>query len=202
MKEPNFNKSELLPAIIQDFYTREVLMLGYMNEEAYRKTIEKQTVTFFSRSRQELWTKGETSGNFLKLKKLNIDCDNDTILVEAVPEGPVCHTGAETCFSKKNEDLNLKFLEDIISSRKEKIDDQKSYTATLFREGPKKIAQKVGEEAVELVLEAMDDNDEEFLNEGADLMYHYLVLLQSKGFKLKDVIEVLRERFESTSGRS
>lgn len=196
MKEPNFNKSELLPAIIQDFYTREVLMLGYMNEEAYRKTIEKQAVTFFSRTRQELWTKGETSGNFLKLKKLNIDCDNDTILVEAVPEGPVCHTGAETCFSKKNEDLSLKFLEDIISSRKEKIDDQKSYTASLFRMGPKKIAQKVGEEAVELALEAMDDKDEEFLNEGADLMYHYLVLLQAKGYQLKDVIGVLKERFE------
>ena len=195
MKVPDFSKSDLLPAVIQDFFTREILMLGYMNEEAWQKTNKTKLVTFFSRKRESLWTKGETSGNYLKVKRISIDCDNDTILIEATPAGPVCHTGAATCFSDSNKSGNLKFLEEVITRRKNEPANQKSYTRELFEKGPKKIAQKVGEEAVELALEAMDNNNEDFLNEGADLMYHYLVLLQSKGFTLDDIVKVLRERF-------
>lgn len=191
---PDFNKNELIPAVIQDYFSLEVLMLGYMNKEAWEKTLATKKVTFFSRKRQELWTKGETSGNFLNVKSTEIDCDADTILIKAVPEGPVCHTGTATCFKDENKSSNLGFLEDTIKTRKTAPEDSKSYTKDLFSKGPKKIAQKVGEEAVELALEAMDNNDEDFLNEAADLMYHYLVLLQSKGFSLDDVVQILRER--------
>lgn len=194
MKNPDFTKDPLLPAIIQDFHTREVLMLGYMNEEAYARTKANNKVTFFSRSKQRLWTKGETSGNFLNVKNIQVDCDADTILIEAVPEGSVCHTGTATCFNDNNQATSLKFLEDVIEARKKGGSESTSYTKQLLERGPKKIAQKVGEEAVELALEAMDTHNEDFLNEAADLMYHYLVLLQSKDFKLNDVVQILRER--------
>lgn len=193
---PDFKNNELIPAVIQDYYSLEVLMLGYMNKESWEKTLDANKVTFFSRKRQELWTKGETSGNFLHVKKIEIDCDADTILIKAVPEGPVCHTGTATCFKDENRSSNLGFLEDTITERRTAPEDSKSYTRELFTKGPKKIAQKVGEEAVELALEAMDVNDEDFLNEAADLMYHYLVLLQSKGFQLNDVVHTLRERYK------
>ena len=184
----------LVPTIVQDFQTNKVLMLGFMNAESLAKTQETQQVTFFSRSRQKLWTKGETSGNFLHVKEISIDCDNDTILIKAIPSGAVCHTGADTCFNEKNEANDFLFeLEKIIKLRKiEPLAD--SYTSKLFAKGINKIAQKVGEEAVELVIEAKDDNDELFKNEAADLMYHYLVLLTAKNVDLQDVIEILKER--------
>lgn len=194
MKTPDFKNNELIPAVIQDFYTQEILMLGYMNQESFRKTLEEKKVTFFSRKRKTLWTKGETSGNFLHLKDVSVDCDNDTILIKAIPEGPVCHTGSATCFSDENKGSSVRFLEEVISQRRSGSENIKSYTRELLDKGPKKIAQKVGEEAVELALEAMDNNDTDFINEAADLMYHYLVLLQSKGYKLDDVVKVLRER--------
>ena len=192
----NFSKypDNLVPAIIQDATTKTVLMLGFMNEAAVEKTKELQKVTFFSRSKNRLWTKGEVSGNFLLLKDIKVDCDNDTLLISATPVGPVCHTGTDTCWGEKNtSDSFLQQLEAIISDRKNNPTD-KSYTSSLFAKGINKIAQKVGEEAIEIVIEAKDNNDDLFLNEGADLLFHYLILLQAKGFKLQDVIEVLKGR--------
>jgi phosphoribosyl-ATP pyrophosphohydrolase/phosphoribosyl-AMP cyclohydrolase len=190
----NFSKSDgLVPCVVQDAKTNIVLMLGFMNEEAYQKTVREKRVTFFSRSKQRLWTKGETSGNFLELQEILIDCDEDTLLIKANPVGPVCHTGADTCFNEKNESWNLLTLESIIQDRKTNP-VKGSYTNSLFESGINKIAQKVGEEAVELVIESKDDNKDLFLNEAADLMYHYLVLLTQKGFSLKDVLEILKRR--------
>jgi phosphoribosyl-ATP pyrophosphohydrolase/phosphoribosyl-AMP cyclohydrolase len=184
----------LVPAIVQDDATGKVLMLAFMNEEALAKTQELQKVTFFSRSKNRLWTKGEESGNFLLLKDIKVDCDNDTLLIKATPVGPVCHTGADTCWDEKNisNDFLLK-LEQIISDRKNNP-SEKSYTSSLFAKGINKIAQKVGEEAVELVIEAKDNDADLFKNEAADLLFHYLILLQAKGFKLEDVIAILKER--------
>ncbi|RBL88596.1 bifunctional phosphoribosyl-AMP cyclohydrolase/phosphoribosyl-ATP diphosphatase HisIE [Chitinophaga flava] len=192
----DFEKSAdgLVPAIIQDAATSKVLMLGYMNREALDKTLAENKVTFYSRSKQRLWTKGEESGNFLLLQDLKVDCDSDTILIKANPVGPVCHTGADTCWNEVNASNDfLAKLESIITDRKNNPSD-KSYTSQLFARGINKVAQKVGEEAVEVVIEAKDNNDELFLNESADLLYHYLVLLQAKGFTLADVIKVLKER--------
>lgn len=192
----NFEKYSdgLVPAIIQDAKTNKVLMLGFMNAEALIKTSELQKVTFFSRSKNRLWTKGEESGNYLFVKEIRSDCDNDTLLIRAEPAGPVCHTGADTCWGENNESDNfLLQLEHIITERKNNP-SQQSYTSSLFESGMNKIAQKVGEEAVELVIEAKDDNAVLFKNEAADLLFHYLVLLQAKGFKLDDVVEVLKER--------
>lgn len=192
----DFQKSAdgLVPAIIQDAATSKVLMLGYMNREALDKTLTENKVTFFSRSKNRLWTKGEESGNFLLLQDVKVDCDFDTILIKANPVGPVCHTGADTCWDEKNISNDfLAKLESIIADRKNNPSD-KSYTSQLFSRGINKIAQKVGEEAVEVVIEAKDDNDDLFLNESADLLFHYLILLQAKGFQLADVITVLKER--------
>jgi phosphoribosyl-AMP cyclohydrolase / phosphoribosyl-ATP pyrophosphohydrolase len=184
----------LVPAIIQDFETQKVLMLGFMNEEAFKKTEELGKVTFFSRSKKRLWTKGEESGHFLLVKQVLVDCDHDTLLIKAEPLGPTCHTGADTCWSERNhkEDF-LYYLEDIIELRK-KSSDEKSYVRQLFRDGINKIAQKVGEEAVELVIESKDSNDELFMNEAADLLFHYLVLLNARGYDLKQVVQVLKGR--------
>jgi phosphoribosyl-AMP cyclohydrolase / phosphoribosyl-ATP pyrophosphohydrolase len=184
----------LAPAIIQDANTNKVLMLGFMNEEAFSKTNELKKVTFFSRSKNRLWTKGEESGNYLLLKEIKMDCDNDTLLVKVTPVGPVCHTGADTCWDEKNTNENfLQQLEQIIADRKNNPSD-KSYTSSLFEKGINKIAQKVGEEAGELVIEAKDNNDERFKNEAADLLFHYLILLQAKGFDLNSIITVLKSR--------
>jgi phosphoribosyl-ATP pyrophosphohydrolase/phosphoribosyl-AMP cyclohydrolase len=184
----------LVPAIVQDASTSKVLMLGFMNEEALAKTQELKKVTFYSRSKNRLWTKGEESGNFLLLNDIKVDCDNDTLLIKATPVGPVCHTGADTCWDEKNISTDfLLQLEGIITDRKNNPSD-KSYTSSLFAKGINKIAQKVGEEAVEIVIEAKDNNDELFKGEAADLLFHYLILLQAKGFTLNDVIEVLKER--------
>jgi len=195
--ELNFSKSSdgLLPAIIQDAVTKAVLMLGYMNAEALTKTQETGLITFFSRSKQRLWTKGEESGHFLKLVTIQTDCDNDTLLIYAQPEGPTCHTGTDTCWGEENTSHYgfLSELENTIAQRKADDDDQ-SYVASLFRKGINKIAQKVGEEAVETVIEAKDDNSDLFLNESADLLFHYLILLQAKGYTLKDIEAVLRAR--------
>ncbi|KIC91512.1 bifunctional phosphoribosyl-AMP cyclohydrolase/phosphoribosyl-ATP diphosphatase HisIE [Flavihumibacter sp. ZG627] len=184
----------LVPAIVQDFQTQKVLMLGYMNQEALNHTESTGKVTFFSRSKQRLWTKGEESGNFLELKSMAVDCDNDALLIKAHPLGPTCHTGADTCWSERNhpEDF-LFYLEDIISLRK-MASPGESYVAKLFSRGINKIAQKVGEEAVEMVIEAKDDDDQLFLNESADLLFHYLLLLNAKGFSLQDVIDILKDR--------
>lgn len=192
----DFSKSAdgLVPAIIQDVQTHKVLMLGYMNAEALEKTRTEGKVTFFSRSKGRLWTKGEESGHFMMVENVSLDCDRDTILVMARPTGPVCHTGADTCFNEKNiTDNFLIELENTIIDRKENPRDG-SYTTKLYAKGINKIAQKVGEEAVELVIEAKDDCEELFLNEAADLLYHYLVLLVAKGFVLEDVMAVLRQR--------
>ncbi len=192
------NADKLVPAIVQDAETGTVLMLGFMNEEAVRKTEETSRVTFFSRSRQELWTKGETSGNYLDIVSVTADCDNDTLLIKAKPAGPVCHTGAETCFGETNQksinpvDL-LKELETVIDERRSQKPDD-SYVAKLFEKGINKIAQKVGEEAVELVIEAKDDNLDRFRSEAADLLFHYLVLLRAKNVSISDVIEELQAR--------
>jgi len=184
----------LVPAIIQDYNTHKVLMLGFMNQEALDKTLAEGRVTFFSRSRKRLWTKGEESSNFLHLKEISSDCDNDTLLIKAIPAGPVCHTGADTCWSEKNHsDDFLYYLEETINLRKQSA-DEKSYVRSLFAQGINKIAQKVGEEAIEMVIEAKDDNRELFLNESADLLFHYLVLLNAKGYNLHDVIYVLQQR--------
>jgi phosphoribosyl-AMP cyclohydrolase / phosphoribosyl-ATP pyrophosphohydrolase len=193
---PNFNKNPdgLLPTIIQDDNTNTVLMLGYMNAEAFAKTQKEKRVTFFSRSKNRLWTKGEESGNFLAVSNVLLDCDNDTLLIKAKPAGPVCHTGNDTCWNEKNTGNDfLTNLEDIIAERKNNPSDQ-SYTSSLFAKGINKIAQKVGEEATELVIEAKDNNDDLFKNEAADLLFHYLILLQAKGFKLTDVITTLKAR--------
>jgi phosphoribosyl-ATP pyrophosphohydrolase len=183
----------LIPAIVQDYRSNKVLMLGFMNAEALEKTRELGKLTFFSRSKQRLWTKGETSGNFLLLKEILVDCDNDTLLIKAEPVGPVCHTGADTCFNEKNELDFLNELTNIIKNRFENR-SERSYTSGLFDKGINKVAQKVGEEAVELVIEAKDNNDDLFLNEAADLLFHYMILLQAKGFTLDDVKKVLAER--------
>ncbi len=184
----------LVPAIVQDIETHKVLMLGFMNQEALTKTEETGKVTFFSRSKNRLWTKGEESGNFLELKSMAVDCDQDTLLIQVHPVGPVCHTGADTCWSERNhsEDFLL-YLEDIIRLRKQ-ASPEDSYVAKLFSRGINKVAQKVGEEAVELVIEAKDDNEELFLNEAADLLFHYLLLLNAKGYKLQSVIDILKKR--------
>lgn len=196
MKIDFSKESGLVPAIIQDASTKNVLMLGYMNEEAYKKTVESNKVTFFSRSKQRLWTKGEESGNFLNLVDIKIDCDNDTLLIKANPVGPTCHKGSDTCWDEKNETSYgfLSKLENVIADRKENASSDKSYVSSLFKEGINKIAQKVGEEAIETVIEAKDDNDDLFLNESADLLFHYLILLQAKGFKLDDIVDVLKKR--------
>uniref|UniRef100_UPI00404A5A5A bifunctional phosphoribosyl-AMP cyclohydrolase/phosphoribosyl-ATP diphosphatase HisIE n=1 Tax=Flavobacterium sp. TaxID=239 RepID=UPI00404A5A5A len=190
------NNDGLIPAIIQDNETKNVLMLGYMNQEALDKTLATNKVTFFSRSKNRLWTKGEESGNFLELVSLKNDCDNDTLLVQVNPVGPTCHKGSDTCWQEVN-NQNFGFiskLENTISQRKENADSEKSYVASLFAKGMNKIAQKVGEEAVEVVIEAKDNNDDLFLSESADLLFHYLILLQAKGFQLKDVVDVLKGR--------
>jgi phosphoribosyl-ATP pyrophosphohydrolase/phosphoribosyl-AMP cyclohydrolase len=184
----------LVPAIIQDDTTGKVLMMGFMNDAAVAKTQELQRVTFFSRSKNRLWTKGEESGNYLILKDIKVDCDKDTLLIKASPQGPTCHTGADTCWNEKNINDNfLLNLEQIIIDRKNNPADT-SYTSSLFAKGINKIAQKVGEEAVEIVIEAKDNNAALFLGEAADLLFHYMILLQAKDFSLNDVIEVLKKR--------
>lgn len=190
------NKDGFVPAIIQDHITKNVLMLGYMNEDALKKTLESGKVTFFSRSKNRIWQKGEESGNYLTLVDLEIDCDNDTLLISANPIGPTCHKGSDTCWDKKN-DQSFGFLtqlEAIILDRKEHSSNEKSYVSSLFKSGINKIAQKVGEEAVETVIEAMDNDDKLFLEESADLLFHYLILLRAKGFQLNDVVDILKSR--------
>ena len=192
---PDFSKytDGLMPVIIQDSISNKVLMLGFMNEESLARTNANGKVTFFSRSKQRLWTKGETSNNFLLVKEIIVDCDNDTLLIKATPTGPVCHTGADTCFNENNSSFSLEKLEGIIADRKNNP-SASSYTSSLFAKGINKIAQKVGEEAVELVIESKDDYKEKFLGEAADLLYHYLVLLKAKNYELEDVINVLAQR--------
>ena len=196
--EVNFNKSAdgLIPAIVQDANTRVVLMLGYMNQEALEKTRESGQVTFYSRSKNRLWTKGESSGNYLNLVNIKSDCDQDALLITAVPQGPTCHTGSDTCWDESNEtDYGfLSRLEDIIDKRKNEASPDSSYVASLFHKGINKIAQKVGEEAVETVIEAKDSNDELFLNESSDLLFHLMVLIKAKGYKLDDLVTVLKGR--------
>jgi len=199
----NKNNDGLVPAIIQDATTKNVLMLGYMNEEAFLKTNELKKVTFYSRSKNRLWTKGEESGNYLELVNIKNDCDSDSLLISVIPHGPTCHTGTDTCWGEDNKP-NFGFLsklEGIIEDRKklsgiepELRQEKNSYVVSLFDEGINRIAQKVGEEAIETVIEAKDDNDDLFLNESADLLFHYLILLQAKGFTLKDIVKVLEER--------
>ncbi len=184
----------LVPAIIQDFDTHKVLMLGFMNDEAVQKTMREGKVCFYSRSKKRLWTKGEESGNFLMLKEIMPDCDNDSLLIKAHPTGPVCHTGADTCWNERNhQDDFLYYLEDIIALRRQSSPEE-SYVAGLFSKGINAIAQKVGEEAVEMVIEAKDNDGNLFLNESADLLFHYLVLLNAKGYSLKDVMGILQKR--------
>ncbi|MCX7743617.1 MAG: bifunctional phosphoribosyl-AMP cyclohydrolase/phosphoribosyl-ATP diphosphatase HisIE [Flavobacteriales bacterium] len=197
--KPNFTKypDGLVPVIIQDANTRAVLMLGYMNDVAWEKTQNEDVITFYSRSKQRLWTKGETSGNYLIKKQILLDCDHDCILILAEPQGAVCHTGSDTCFGESNCGNFLKQLEKIIEDRKLQRDSN-SYTATLYAKGTSKIAQKVGEEAVELIIEAMQSNDEQFLNEAADLLFHYLVLLHQRNKNLEDVIKILHYRHSKT----
>jgi len=195
MKTPDFEKNNLIPAIIQDATTRSILMQGYMNEEAFQKTLESNKVWFYSRSKQRLWMKGETSENTLDYVSHQIDCDADSILIQAHPNGPVCHTGSATCFKDENS-TGLQFLntlKSIIQQRRQNP-DTKSYVSSLFAKGTNKIAQKVGEEAVEVVIEAKDTNDELFLNESADLLFHYMILLEQKGFTLEDVVKILEGR--------
>jgi phosphoribosyl-ATP pyrophosphohydrolase/phosphoribosyl-AMP cyclohydrolase len=192
----DFKKMEgLIPAVVQDAFTGKVLMLGYMNEAALAKTEESGRVTFFSRSKNRLWTKGETSGHFLEVVSMQEDCDGDTILVKAKPSGPVCHTGADTCFNEGNTSKTpfIDQLRAIIKDRKANPSEG-SYTSSLFSKGINKLAQKVGEEAVELVIEAKDDNKDLFLGEAADLLFHYLVLLEAKGYELDEVVDVLMKR--------
>jgi len=194
--KPDFTKSPegLIPAVIQDAATNVVLMLGYMNAEAFAKTQKEKRVTFFSRSKKRLWTKGEESGNFLNVVSILLDCDSDTILIKAKPVGPVCHTGADTCFDEKNTSSDfLTQLQTIIEDRKNNP-SEKSYVASLFKKGINKIAQKVGEEAVELVIEAKDNDENLFKDEAADLLFHYLILLSAKGYTLEDIKQVLQAR--------
>lgn len=197
--EIDFDKSGgLVPAIIQDANTKNVLMLGYMNREAYAKTVETKRVTFYSRSRQCLWTKGESSGNYLNLVSLSADCDNDTLLVKAVPAGPVCHTGTDTCWGERNEAnpiLFLSALQDFIEKRHEEMPEG-SYTTSLFKDGLNRMAQKVGEEALETVIEAVNGSDERLLYEGADMLYHLIVLLTSKGLRIEDMARELQTRHD------
>lgn len=198
--ELDFEKMNgLIPAIIQDEHTQKVLMLGFMNKEAYEKTVETGKVTFFSRTKNRLWTKGETSGNFLNVVSIKADCDNDTLLIQAVPEGPVCHTGTDTCWGEKNERdvMFLKELQDFIDKRHAEM-PEKSYTTSLFKSGVNKMAQKVGEEAVETVIEACNGTDERLIYEGADLLYHLIVLLTSKGYRIEDLARELKERHSET----
>jgi phosphoribosyl-ATP pyrophosphohydrolase/phosphoribosyl-AMP cyclohydrolase len=193
----NFSKSSdgLIPAIIQDNTTNKVLMLGYMNEESLRKTKAEGKVTFFSRSKQRLWTKGEESGNFLNVVSIAEDCDQDTLLIKVIPDGPTCHTGADTCWNENNTEdvMFLKFLQDFIDKRKQEMPED-SYTTSLFKKGTRKIAQKVGEEAVETVIGAMANDDENFIYEGADLIYHLIVLLSHKGYRIEDLARELKKR--------
>ena len=194
----NFSKysDNLAPAIIQDAVTNKVLMLGFMNEEALGKTIAENKVTFFSRTKNRLWTKGEESGHVLIVKDILPDCDSDAILIKAEPTGPVCHTGADTCWNERNEkngEVFLSYLEGVIESRKSG-NDENSYVKKLFGKGINKIAQKVGEEAVEMVIEAKDNNEELFLGEAADLLFHYLLLLNAKGYNLQKVMSILQQR--------
>jgi phosphoribosyl-ATP pyrophosphohydrolase/phosphoribosyl-AMP cyclohydrolase len=196
------NQNGLLPAIIQDASTKNVLMLGYMNQEALAKTLDTKKVTFFSRSKGRLWTKGEESGHYLKLVDIKSDCDQDTLLITAIPDGPTCHKGSDTCWGGTNgqEYGFLTTLEKTIADRKQRAEnglgkgEKSSYVTMLFEEGLNKIAQKVGEEAVEVIIEAKDRNDDLFLNESADLLFHYLILLQAKGFELDDVAMLLKSR--------
>jgi phosphoribosyl-ATP pyrophosphohydrolase/phosphoribosyl-AMP cyclohydrolase len=195
--ELNFSKTDgqLIPAIIQDSVTKNVLMLGYMNQEAFDTTTATNKITFFSRSKNRLWTKGEESGNFLELVSVKNDCDSDTLLFQVIPKGPTCHTGSDTCWKEEN-NPNFGFLtelENTISDRKNN-ESETSYVRSLFDKGINKIAQKVGEEAVEVVIEAKDANDHLFLDESADLLFHYLILLQAKGYRLQDVVSVLEKR--------
>ncbi len=196
----NFTKyaDGLVPAIIQDANTKNVLMLGFMNQAAVDATISLKNVTFFSRSKNRLWTKGEESGNLLQYISMALDCDQDTLLIQAVPLGPVCHTGTSTCWGEdaENDFLFLHQLEEIIESRKN-ADPSSSYVASLFSKGINKIAQKVGEEAVELVIEAKDDDAKLFLDESADLLFHYMILLKAKGYQLSDIAKVLKQRHQS-----
>ena len=194
--QPDFDKMDgLVPAIIQDSYTQKVLMLGFMNKEAYEKTLETGKVTFYSRTKQRLWTKGETSGNFLEVVSVKNDCDNDTLLIQVHPTGPVCHTGTDTCWGEKNEQdiMFLKELQDFIDKRHEEM-PEKSYTTSLFKSGVNKMAQKVGEEAVETMIEACNGTDERLIYEGADLLYHLIVFLTSKGYRIEDLARELKER--------
>ena len=190
----NKNKDGLVPAIIQDNNTHKVLMLGYLNKESLSLTLSTDVVHFYSRTKQRIWKKGEESGNELKVISIKEDCDNDTVLIKVNPVGPVCHKGDDTCFKEINESTDfIKKLESVIEDRKQNPTDS-SYVSSLFKKGTNKIAQKVGEEAIELVIESKDNNDDLFLNESADLLFHYLILLQEKGFKMKDVVKILRER--------
>lgn len=198
--ELDFEKMNgLIPAIIQDNYTQKVLMLGFMNKEAYEKTMETGKVTFFSRTKNRLWTKGEESGNFLHVVSVKADCDNDTLLIMVHPEGPVCHKGIDTCWGDKNEQdiMFLKELQDFIDRRRQEM-PEKSYTTSLFNSGVNKMAQKVGEEAVETILEACNGTDERLIYEGADLLYHLIVLLTYKGYRIEDLARELKERHSAT----
>ncbi len=198
--ELDFEKMNgLIPAIIQDNYTLKVLMLGFMNKEAYEKTMETGKVTFFSRTKNRLWTKGEESGNFLHVVSVKADCDNDTLLIMVHPEGPVCHKGTDTCWGDKNEQdiMFLKELQDFIDRRRQEM-PEKSYTTSLFNSGVNKMAQKVGEEAVETILEACNGTDERLIYEGADLLYHLIVLLTYKGYRIEDLARELKERHSAT----
>jgi len=193
----DFSKGDgLAPAIIQDVQTQKVLMLGYVNKASMEKTLEEKRVCFYSRSKGRLWTKGESSGNYLNFISMSLDCDQDSLLIKVNPVGSVCHTGNETCWNESNTRSEIDFLlqlQDVIEERKNNL-SEKSYTASLFKKGINKVAQKVGEEAVELVIEAKDDNKDLFMGEAADLMYHYLVLLSAKGYKLEEVVELLTQR--------
>lgn len=195
----NFEKQNgLVPAIIQDSVTLNVLMLGYMNEEAYKKTISTKKVTFYSRSRECLWTKGETSGNYLELVSIKTDCDNDTLLIRAIPHGPTCHTGTDTCWgedNKKNPVLFLTELQDFINKRHEEMPEN-SYTTSLFKDGTERMAQKVGEEALEAVIEAVKGDNKRLIYESSDMLYHLIVLLTSKGLRIEQVISELAERHQ------
>ena len=193
----DFNKDSngLVPVIIQNNNTLQVLMLGYMNEAAFLKTKQEQRVTFFSRSKNRLWTKGEESGNFLRVKDIQIDCDNDTVLVKAIPAGPTCHTGSTSCFKEETAKGFIYELEATINQRIDE-NDENSYTNQLYKRGINKVAQKVGEEAVELVIEAKDNDAGLFKNEAADLIYHYLILLKAKGFTMNDIESVLSQRMK------
>ena len=198
--ELDFEKMNgLIPAIIQDNYTQKVLMLGFMNKEAYEKTMETGKVTFFTRTKNRLWTKGEESGNFLHVVSVKADCDNDTLLIMVHPEGPVCHKGTDTCWGDKNEQdiMFLKELQDFIDRRRQEM-PEKSYTTSLFNSGVNKMAQKVGEEAVETILEACNGTDERLIYEGADLLYHLIVLLTYKGYRIEDLARELKERHSAT----